>query len=458
MAYEPHISGPGDPVEAILGKTSITRKGTDGTTVVFYRFADAARLDKIADELANPKINDDVQQLNNKPYDVLPVNEETRAGFKEAWRQIEGIADIRFYDIDTLTPEERTALATNCIDIPNEPDMDVYRANLKGTMVGVSELPRVDAEHDPLKVRVQTKISENVEERDRLRLTILHEVMHSLGFTHPFRDEDDDDNKPVLNDYQDTNANTVLSYKEYDNYGTLYQAQHYQELDVAALQRVYGTSKQPIEGYAQMLAQEEASQKRDAKGSLKQLVEHDRFVDNALFRLDRYNQNNYDLLAKQKGTLGEKELRDLFTAFHKNKDQLQFGADQAQYLDAIDPRLGEVTLSVVDYKHGKATVVAQQQTDDSQDDYPEVELKVNASGLRYLDKTCEQRTDGEYVVDYVNPAAGASPEIRIGSAKLTPDEFRFDDFPGVRYAPSSSEEIPSPPPTPNTPSSTKQQR
>ena len=74
-------------------------------------------------------------------------------------------------------------------------------------------------------------------------LTLIHEIIHSLGLKHPFADEDDpDDNFAVLPKPDETLRWTVMSYDNQGDANKAFWVSSLRPLDIAALQYLYGPS------------------------------------------------------------------------------------------------------------------------------------------------------------------------------------------------------------------------
>jgi hypothetical protein len=256
-------------------KEKIDRKGDDGTTIVFYSFPE---------EDIEVEINTKTTNLRNKdkegPKEIAntttksiyqPLNDLAKEHFLKTTKELEGIADIKFFDINNLSDDDKKYLSKNNVTIPETPDINGVsfdNSREKDNPLGIGSYPtKQELSSDKKTLTISTinhgicAISTQVCSEETLpdmKFTILHELGHNLGLKHPFDTESG--NKKILREKFDNTANTVTSYTQKDNYGKNFTPTGYQELDVKALVKLYGNSKNPTPGLEEMLAQEETKQ------------------------------------------------------------------------------------------------------------------------------------------------------------------------------------------------------
>ena len=179
---------------------------------------------------ANPSI----QQVGP----IVPFSEAFSQQTKQAFKEIEGVADIRYFDVNALTKEDRTYLAKHTMSVP--PQADLILAYVEGkfnipfgriTLSGTAT-PLALAYAD-LPVSNRSCIAMSGEADETFANTIRHEIMHSLNFNHV------DETKIPEKDRKEIPHYSVLYTYAYKPNRTL------QEWDVERLQQVYARLKIP---------------------------------------------------------------------------------------------------------------------------------------------------------------------------------------------------------------------
>ncbi|HCR85372.1 MAG TPA: hypothetical protein DIV86_01715, partial [Alphaproteobacteria bacterium] len=162
-------------IQYLLGNYALREKKTkEGTTIIFYDL--------------KPQ-REDIKEFSEVGVGILKnirrPNREIRKAFAEAKEQIEEVANIKYFDINNLSDEDRRYLTANEIIIPEEPDLQVFKGYISG-FAGMARFPQNKLE----------KISSNLEGNEllinhhdkkhanRIKQTVIHEMMHNLGFLH----------------------------------------------------------------------------------------------------------------------------------------------------------------------------------------------------------------------------------------------------------------------------------
>lgn len=278
---------------ALLSGLKIERKGADGTTIVFYSFLTAPQSLKLSESDIDSK--DLLKKIEQAKYNsflyssveggyIYPPSEMIKECALDSMRQMEGIADIKFFDLNNLSAADKKYLSENGVKIPTTPDFDVSSALLKNEdgkiTTGISGFPR-QGDSDPvrhmiLNISIENEVNQILalggdkeysagiisEIQEKIRSTVMHELGHGVGLKHSHYDDKPD--TPHLNEYMDNSANTVMSYNDYDNCGETFTPKTYQEYDVKALQELYGVSKNPTPGLQESLEKEESEQWKNA--------------------------------------------------------------------------------------------------------------------------------------------------------------------------------------------------
>lgn len=294
--------GEGDPV---TGARTCTRQGRDGTTVLFYRLLDQPlstdRLKVLhaqwqalsmterealpanyaraieADGLFDPAIVAAWEQQGATAEGFVRAREQQQrkyAGLMQArdygsllqpatlgktlqplpgahaaevaatFREIEGVADVRFFPLDALSEADRAYLNAQMVTIPAQPDQLLgYLPELFNERDTVAFAGRGEHFTDRTLPVVFGQLSNTA-----LAEVVRHELLHAMGLGHVHKEAVP---RGVNSDTQTLMGDTLCRYAQY-------QPLRIQEWDVAALQKIYGVSKQPSDLPAH-LAKEEAA-------------------------------------------------------------------------------------------------------------------------------------------------------------------------------------------------------
>lgn len=329
---------------AILGPTKIARKSKDGTTIVFYSFPDER-------ELTNTKGLR--QNEEGGAYtSITSANDAVKNDYRDAFYQIEGIANIKFFDIKNLTSKEKANLAANGITIPPTPDIIAYRVEAPLEQLGDGDFPRKHDTDPSQKDRINSGITNDPEDAANLKRIVLHEVMHNLGFVHTnsiLR------GKPVLDKDHDNESNTVMSHNKYDSYGTPYLPLTYRRLDILALQKTYGTSRNPTPGLMERIDQEENQQAASATTDIPVYSKYQEFRANLVHKLqelDEKSSSYLEQITKDNHPLDRKDIIELLQESKKLKEA--FTPQELSFLQKNNPELGNIVfIPVSPQKNGE---------------------------------------------------------------------------------------------------------
>jgi hypothetical protein len=271
----------------------------------------------------------------------MPVTSVVRDASMSAMQQMEGIGDIRFFDIDNLAPEDLEYFRQNNIIVPTTPDFDISSGLLAGDTRGVGEFPRsgdtqpishmvIDSEMErkATEAGLVRDIKTQQEYLDIIYATVLHEIGHAIGLKHPH------DGEIHLDENIDARGNTVMSYDLSDNYGAAYIPKTYQEIDVKAAQDIYGISKNLTPGLLSKLAEEEI--KQQAEFQLPPVLEKYRQFEAAI--KDNLKYLNMD------GKFTETDLNEIKKISEKLSQSL-FTEDEICLLREAKPDTGKLFLT-----------------------------------------------------------------------------------------------------------------
>ncbi len=383
---------------AIIGKTKINRKTDDGTTLVFYSFADEDKAKNITDGDDFIYTSGNEKTIVHKAYNISPVNDAVRDGFKNAFNQIEAIADIKYFNIDNLSKEDRAYFETHTIngkkiEPPASADFVIFRAT--GDTIdfnGRGGTPRKDDNEPSQKVTIPKDYSEDPARAAKLLSTILHENLHTLGFMHSFQQEGDG-GKPYLDRMKDNRGNTVMSYNFIDNCGTDYYPQTYQELDVAALQKQYGVSKHFDPGLWKKLAQEENMRMALATSELTTYwknVDIESHVTNSARSYNSLMMNElFEIKNDHKMT--KKEVKELFNLSDECEKKFM-NEEDVKYITENYPKTSNFKLTKVDgKKHGYIMSYDTQQWQK----FESVYIELDNAAIRTLKKLTHSKDTNE---------------------------------------------------------------
>jgi hypothetical protein len=135
-----------------------------------------------------------------------------------------------------------TGLSFTEVSDPSQPNTITFANNRQTKSAGYAIYPSSSLTGGDLFLNVDTKGNETLAEGTYGALTLIHELGHSLGLKHPFSHPDADGDigeGPYLSGGEESTAWSVMSYNDSPAQYTL----RFSELDIAALQYLYGPSK-----------------------------------------------------------------------------------------------------------------------------------------------------------------------------------------------------------------------
>ncbi len=365
---------------AIIGNSKINRAGTDGTTIVFY---DAPNEKQINNEIyvqeetgyfrnltPDEKKQIDNGGVDNRPYiteqfpiKLHPANDETKKDFKEAFRQVEGIADIKYYDINNLTDEDRKYFEANNIKIPPTADFSIVSGSsyiLNDDTDNINSHPAYgynprDNDDAPSSKALISDGLEKYDDKAYVRFTALHENLHLLGFKHSF---DTSNGNASLDCMKDNTGNTVMSYTQVDEYGLTFYPQKYQKIDIEALQKLYGVSKHITPKLMEDLDKDAAERKNFAGTStFKDYLHEQDFIKDMETHKNNdtklYNKQTYNTLIDffandddKVSVVNANKLKQLIKISSEAKKAFINGSDQ-NIINEKDPDLSHVSFTKI---------------------------------------------------------------------------------------------------------------
>ncbi len=420
-----------DESALLSGRNFNWRETPDGTSIVFYSFNSEEK--NLGSSEINPNNSD------QKMYDIdlvtdvtdgklMPATQMLKDMSAKAMQQIEGIADIKFFDFNNLTPEDIEYLRANNIKIPDTPDFDISVGKLVQNTNGLGGYPRTKESGPIAHMVINDDIESNIRKLEEAGnsaskeeylntyfSTILHEIGHSVGLKHPFEDD------VRLNEKSNNRANTVMSYNRSDNYGQEFTPNYFQELDIQALQGIYGISKNPAPGLLSKLAEEEI--KQQAEFQLPPVLEKYRQFESAI--KDNLKYLNMD------GKFTETDLNEIKKISEKLSQSL-FTADEICLLREAEPETGKLFLTNSVNKGSDNIVVDGKRIVDTNFEGMEISTpessmaNIDLSGLNVISKSFgyengAQVFTGKIMIDLLTPtetpSVGEVPATTKGPSK-----------------------------------------
>ena len=183
-----------------------------------------------------------------------PLAEKTRAALKE----IEGVADIRYFDITSLTEEDRTYLAAHRMPIPKRANLELgyleNSFNKKNPTNKSGDTKETDEDKLPRVIGLASLAIDDYaglvissEAEFAFDHVIRHELLHTLNFDHLNSSRIFSENR------ESAEQNTVIAASVNKVQTTL------RLWDIERLQQVYGPSKNPSNLPQQLAAEERYS-------------------------------------------------------------------------------------------------------------------------------------------------------------------------------------------------------
>lgn len=206
-----------------------------------YEAAYDAHREKISNDYQDYKTF--IEAEYTKGRTIVSFSSEFATQTHRAIKEIEGIADIRYFDLAHLTEQDRAYLAAHKISIPKQENLTLgYMEGPFNIAFGKKEPSAIACASWPVDNRAAIIMSGNAD--NVFPDVIRHELMHTLNFEHI-------NEAAIFPEHREGAAKyTVMT--TYENMTN----NRFQEWDVERLQQVYGVSKNPSD-FSDQLAQEE---------------------------------------------------------------------------------------------------------------------------------------------------------------------------------------------------------
>jgi hypothetical protein len=263
------------------GRLGTSKKALhEKTTIVFY--------DTSAKHIKDKEIADGVLAKYSYPADKKLID-----AFKDYANQVEAFANIRFFDINNLSTNDKKYLNEMGVKTPNNPDVVVRYGDRKkmhdNGIAGAGTYKKASTLIQFLTVANYQEVQKGYDKY----MTVGHELGHVLGLKHPL----DFFGFGIMSTKNNNLDNTIMTYnKIYKN--DLVPDGKYQdtfgEYDVAAYQKMYGKSLKNIDYFKDIKWPRDAVYSKEV---LKKEFEFSKkFASQILRILDKYKIETRDLV------------------------------------------------------------------------------------------------------------------------------------------------------------------